>query len=294
MTGRKQGLLDRSDAEMQAFLEDAYDRFARPSFVENDPLRVVRAFAHRPDAEVIGLLTATIAWGQRTTIIANAERLVQLMEGTPHDFVMHAGHKELERMATFAHRTFNGTDLQFFIAALRNLYRVHGSLESAFLPACAGMGDDHATSDQPQPMNDWNALHGITLFRERFFSIPHPARSTKHVADPSRGSHAKRLNMFLRWMVRPADRGIDLGIWTRISPAQLMVPLDVHTGRVARELGLLHRKQDDRTSVEELTSALRRSDPADPVKYDIALFALGVNAGRTSTTGRPKQVSRHR
>lgn len=247
---------------LQLLLDNAHRRFATPDFVADDPLQVPRSFADRGHAEVIGFLTATIAWGQRRTIITNAQRLVQRMEHAPLDFVLHASPAELRPLDSFVHRTFNGTDLRYFIRALRHLYRTHGGLEEAFLPE--------------DPAAPWIAAEAIHRFKQRFFALPHPARTTKHVADPLKGSNAKRLNMYLRWMVRPATDGVDLGLWTRIPTAQLMVPLDVHTGRVARTLGLLQRTQDDWKAVEELTAALRRFDADDPVKYDLALFGLGV------------------
>ncbi len=247
--------------DLKELLDAAYARFAVPDFIADDPIQVPRAFHQRADAEVAGLLTATIAWGQRKTIIANAWKLVRLMDETPHDFVMNASTAELKRLDSFVHRTFNGTDARQFILGLRHLHRAHGGIEAGFLED--GRIDDMGAA--------------IARFKQRFFEPAHPARTRKHVADPSKGSNAKRINMYLRWMVRPADRGVDLGLWQRIKPADLMVPLDVHTGRVARELGLLCRKQDDWKSVIELTEMLRKLDPADPVKYDIALFAIGVD-----------------
>jgi uncharacterized protein (TIGR02757 family) len=255
-----------SPTTVRALLDEAYDRYACPAFIADDPIQIPRSFARPADAETIGFLTATIAWGQRRTIISNARKLAHLMDDAPNDFIRHASAQDLAPLSRFVHRTFNGTDLQYFVKALRHLYAEHGGLEAAFLP------HPHA--------GPWNAAAGIHLFKQRFFTPAHPARTTKHVADPGKGSNAKRINMFLRWMVRPNDRGVDLGLWKRISPAHLMVPLDVHTGRVGRELGLLTRTQDDWRAVEELTAALRALDPSDPVRYDIALFALGVEAGK--------------
>lgn len=251
------------DDAVREVLEAAYQRFAVPAFIADDPIQVPHSFGRREDAEVIGFLTATIAWGRRQTIIANAWRLARLMDMAPFDFVMHASDAELRRTAPFVHRTFNGTDLRHFLAGLRHLYAAHGGLEAAFLPA-----------DARAPLPPMERM--IALFRSRLLEPAHERRTEKHVADPLRGSNAKRINMFLRWMVRPADRGVDLGLWGKIPTCALHVPLDVHTGRVARGLGLLHRKQDDWKAVEELTAALRRYDPDDPVKYDIALFGLGV------------------
>lgn len=252
-------------ADLKTLLDEAYDRYARPGFIADDPIQVAHAFAHhRPDAETIGFLTATIAWGQRKTIISNAWELVRLFDEQPHDFILHASRSELDRVDRFVHRTFNGTDLRHFVLGLRHVYRTYGGIEEAFLL-------DGASG---------NMSAMIARFRQRFFEPEHQPRTGKHVADPSRGSNAKRINMYLRWMVRSNDRGVDLGLWERIPAAALYVPLDVHTGRVGRELGLLQRPQDDWKAVEELTTALRMFDAADPVKYDIALFGMGVEAGR--------------
>jgi len=246
--------------DTKALLDQAYERFARPEFIADDPIQIPRSFGTRADAETIGFLTATIAWGQRKTIIANARKLVDLMDRAPHDFILHAGPQDLQLLERFVHRTFNGTDLRHFVGGIRHLHHAYGGLEEAFL-------------DQGQ-LGDMASA--IARFKQRFFEPEHQVRTQKHVADPAKGSNAKRINMYLRWMVRPDDRGVDLGLWKRITPAQLMVPLDVHTGRVGRALGLLTRKQDDWRAVVELTDALRTMDPVDPVRYDIALFALGV------------------
>lgn len=251
----------RSPLPLKELLDEAYDRYARPEFIEDDPIHIPRSFARREDAETVGFLTATIAWGQRVTIINNARRLVRLMDDAPYDFVMNASGADLSRIDGFVHRTFNGTDARHFIAGLRHLYRAYRGIENAFL-------------DQDS-IGDMGAA--IARFKARFFEPLHQARTRKHVADPSKGSNAKRINMFLRWMVRPDDRGVDLGLWKRIPASALHVPLDVHTGRVARELGLLEREQDDWKSVVELTGQLREFDPLDPVKYDIALFGIGVD-----------------
>lgn len=250
--------------DLKEWLDAAYDQYARPDFIADDPIQVPRAFDQRADAESIGLLTALIAWGQRKTIIRNAWELVRLFDEHPHAFIMDASHQELDTLARFVHRTFNGSDLRHLVLGLRHLYRTYGGIEEAFL---AG----------PGPLAPMATM--IARFRQRLLEPPHPARLEKHLADPSRGSHAKRINMYLRWMVRPADRGVDLGLWKRIPPAALHMPLDVHTGRVARALGLLHRAKDDWKAVVEITDALRLFDPDDPVKYDIALFAAGVEAG---------------
>lgn len=276
-------------SQLKALLDEAYDRHAHPGFIDADPIHIPKRFADRADAEVIGFLTATIAWGQRKTIIANANKLVALFDERPHQFILHASDSEINTVERFVHRTFNGTDLRHFIFALRHLYTTYGGLEDAFLPEQprALRREPRANAAQLEASGSWLAASAIPLFKQRFFEIDHPARTRKHVADPAKGSNAKRINMFLRWMVRPADRGVDLGLWERITPAGLMVPLDVHTGRVARELGLLTRAQDDWKAVEELTAALRQFDPLDPVKYDIALFGIGVGeaASRKSASG---------
>ncbi|MBK6945574.1 MAG: TIGR02757 family protein [Flavobacteriales bacterium] len=257
-----------SIANTKDLLEEAYERYARPEFIENDPIQVPRTFSDRKNAEVIGFLTATIAWGQRKTIINNAWKLVELMDRTPHAFVMNATEQDLSTLDRFVHRTFNGVDLRHFILGLRHVYTRYGGLEDAFFPT--------PTKEKPMP---WSAPEGIALFKQRFFEPAHERRTQKHVADPAKGSNAKRINMYLRWMVRPNDRGIDMGHWKRIPTSALLVPLDVHTGRVGRDLGLLHRKQDDLKAVLELTERLREFDPVDPVRYDIALFGMGVDKG---------------
>ena len=247
--------------DLKVLLDEAYDRYARPEFITHDPIHIPRSFSEREDAETIGFLTATIAWGQRVTIINNAKKLVSLMDDAPHDFVMSATEVDLSRLDHFIHRTFNGIDARQFIRGLKHLYVEHGGIENAFLDN--GEVGDMGTA--------------IARFKSRFFEPEYLARTLKHVADPSKGSNAKRINMYLRWMVRPDDRGVDLGLWKKIPASALHVPLDVHTGRVARELGLLKRTQDDWKSVVELTGQLREFDPTDPVKYDIALFGIGVD-----------------
>lgn len=265
--------------EVKLLLDEAYERLARPDFIAEDPLQLPHAFTDRADAETIGFLTATIAWGQRKTIIRNAWELVRLFDEAPHDFILNASRKDLDRLDRFVHRTFNGVDLRHFVLGLRHLYRVYGGIEEAFVLDGGQGGDGGRGGGQAEDMATM-----IARFRSRFFEPEHQARTGKHVADPSRGSNTKRINMYLRWMIRPNDRGVDLGLWKRIPPSALHVPLDVHTGRVARELGLLGRAQDDWKSVVELTEQLRKLDPLDPIKYDIALFGLGVEGTRAHST----------
>ncbi len=247
-------------SDVKSFLEEKAARYQNPEFLTSDPIQVPHGFSLRQDIEISGFLTATIAWGNRLSIIRSASTMMDLMDRSPYDFVMHAGEKELNQVEDFVHRTFCGTDLRCFILALRHLYNTYGGMEPLF-----------ETYAEPT-----NLQKAITEVRRHFFEIPHPSRSEKHFSDPSRGSAAKRINMFLRWMVRPSTSGVDFGLWKRLKPAQLSCPLDVHSGKVARALGLLKRKQNDARAVAELDAALRRLDLEDPVKYDFALFGLGV------------------
>jgi len=248
--------------ELKEFLDEKADLYNRPSFIEHDPVSIPHRFSKKEDIEISGFLAATIAWGNRTMILRNANRLMELMDAAPYDFIMNFNTRDLARMDKFLHRTFNSEDLLYFLHALRNIYRKKGGLEAVFIK--------HKTSDSLQP-----AIHEL---KNVFFELPHSSRTEKHVSDPYKGSAAKKINMFLRWMVRNDDRGVDFGIWKSISPSVLSCPLDVHSGNIARQLGILTRKQNDAKAVEELDSALRSFDPADPVKYDFALFGLGVNA----------------
>ena len=206
--------------------------------------------------EISAFLSAIIAWGQRPTIIRNANELMRRMDFSPRDFILNHSKRDLRQFKNFKHRTFNYIDLEFFLKSLKNIYKRNKSLEDTF--------------------KGKTAKESICNFRKTFFSISHPARTRKHISNPETNSSAKRLNMFLRWMVRKDNRGVDFGIWKNISPKNLMCPLDVHSGNVARKLGLLTRKQNDWQSVEELTSRLKEFDSKDPVKYDFALFGLGV------------------
>lgn len=245
--------------ELKEFLDEKVDKYNRPHFVESDPVSIPRQFTKKEDIEIAGFLAATIAWGQRITIINNANRLIRLLDNSPHEFIINAKEKDLKRFEPFVHRTFNGTDLIFFIRSLKNIYLNQGGLQKAF-----------STKEKEDIL-----LNSITNFRDLFFSIPYPERTKKHVSNPMDNSSAKRLCMFLRWMARKDNCGVDFGIWS-IPSSELMCPLDVHSGNVARKLGLLKRTQNDWKAVEELTAALRKMDPKDPVKYDFALFGLGV------------------
>ena len=246
--------------KLRVFLDAKVQQYNKPFFIESDPISIPRKFAKKEDIEIAGFLTATISWGNRVSILKNALRLMDLLDNSPYDFVIHHQETDLKRMEAFVHRTFNASDLIVFITALKQLYHNENGLEGVF--------DTYKTADSLQP-----AIHQL---KQQFFNVPHLPRTRKHVSDPLAGSAAKRINMFLRWMVRSDDAGVDFGIWKTISPAILSCPLDVHSGNVARKLGLLHNKQNNAKAVYELDLALRKLDPHDPVKYDYALFGLGV------------------
>lgn len=245
--------------ELTDFLNEKVDKFNRRDFIGSDPIQIPHQFSKKEDIEIAGFLAATIAWGQRVTIINNANKMMKLMDQSPYEFIMNAKPKDLKRFEGFVHRTFNSEDAIFFMRSLQNIYKNHGGLEAVF--SSSGKKDV--------------LLHAITNFRNVFFSIPHAERTRKHVSNPMDNSSAKRLCMYLRWMARKDKRGVDFGIW-KLSPADLMCPLDIHSGNVARKLGLLKRTQNDWKAVEELTANLRKMDAKDPVKYDFALFGLGA------------------
>ena len=247
--------------ELKAYLEEKHHQYNCEGFIESDPIQIPKQFEDPRDIEIAGFLAATIAWGQRKTIISNMNKLLNQMGNTPYDFIMQVEEEDLEIFRNFKHRTFNGEDCIFFLRSLKNIYQHHNGIQSVFEETYLKTG---------------NIKESLRAFREIFFEIPYPPRTQKHVADITRKSSAKRLNMYLRWMVRRDDRGIDFGLWEKIPMSELYIPLDVHSGNVARKLGLLKRKQNDWQAVEELTEQLRKFDPLDPVKYDFALFGLGV------------------
>ena len=246
--------------DIKSFLDEKAALYNNPRFIESDPIQIPHRYQQKEDIEIAAFLTASIAWGNRKMIIKNASKMMELMGNAPYDFVMEHTESDLEKLGDFVHRTFNGIDLVHFVKALRHVYVNHHGLESVF--------KNHATKDSLQP-----AIH---QFKRIFFEIEHPVRTQKHISDPQNGSAAKRINMYLRWMVRRDAAGVDFGIWKSLSPSQLSCPLDVHSGSVARKLGLLSRKQNDARALAELDSNLRRLDAIDPVKYDFALFGLGV------------------
>lgn len=249
------------EKDLKAYLEDCVSLFNVPGFVENDPVGIPHRFSRLQDIEIAGFWVSAFSWGQRKSIIQSADSLLERMDGAPYDFILNHEEPDRKRFENFCHRTFQPLDTLYFLEFFQHYYRKHDSLEEAFsqfLPADA---------PHVEP-----ALMG---FHELFFSLPDaPQRTRKHVATPARKSTCKRLNMYLRWMVRRDEHGVDFGLWRKISPSQLLMPLDVHVERVARKLGLLQRKQTDWQAVLELTDALRRFDPEDPVKYDFALFGL--------------------
>lgn len=247
--------------EMKDFLELKYEQFNNPSFIEYDPVSIPHQYNLKQDIEISGFLTATIAWGRRDLIINSAKNLMEIMGNSPYDFIMNTRENGMNKIRDFYYRTFNGNDCRTFIDSLRNIYRSFNSMEDIM----AGYLE-----------NGYGWKEAITGLRKEFFSIPHPKRSLKHFADVSKGAAGKRLNMFFRWMVRDDGSGVDFGIWKSIDKSLLYIPLDFHTGKTSRELGLLSRKQDDWKAVEELTSVLIQFDENDPVKYDFSLFGLGI------------------
>ncbi len=250
-------------SELKEFLDTKVEQYNTTEFIESDPIQVPHLFSKKEDIEISAFLSATIAWGNRKSIIKNAKRMVELLDNSPYDFVLNHEESDLQRLEHFVHRTFNGLDFITFINGLQHIYKSHNGLESVF--------SKHITNNSLQ-----SSIH---YFKNCFFEIEHLQRTQKHISDPLKNSAAKRINMFLRWMVRNDKTGVDFGIWNSLSPALLSCPLDVHSGNVARKLGLLKRKQNDGKALAELDTALRKLDPNDPVKYDFALFGLGVFEG---------------
>jgi len=250
--------------EMKQFLEEKYLQYNNPTFISCDPISIPHMFSDKLNREIGGFLAATIAWGRRDLIIRSSNILIEKMGGDPYHFIISADEDDVERISCFVYRTFNGIDCKYFVSGLKKIYTSYSSMEDVILE---GMESGQSLRE------------GLDHLRKIFFSLPHVARNEKHFADVKGGAAGKRLNMFLRWMVRKDNRGVDLGIWKRIDPSMLYIPLDIHSGNTARKLGLLKRKMKDWKAVEELTGVLREFDPADPVKYDFALFGLGVFEG---------------
>ncbi len=246
--------------ELKEFLDEKADFYNNPNFIETDPIQIPHFFTVKEDIEIMGFLIATIAWGNRKSIINNGHKLIEIMGNSPLDFVQNYSENNKRLLSGFVHRTFNENDLHYFLISLQNIYKNEKGLEAAFAL--------NAEKDSLQ-----NSIHH---FKKAFFSLPHEERTKKHVSDPLKNSAAKRINMFLRWMVRKDTKGVDFGIWNSLNPSQLSCPLDVHSGNIARKLELLKRKQNDGKALNLLDKKLRTLDSKDPVKYDFALFGLGA------------------
>ena len=249
-----------TNKELQEFLDEKVVQYNNPKFIDSDPIQIPHLFSKKEDIEIAAFLTATISWGNRKMIIRNASKMMQLLDNSPYDFVINHQKKDLESLDGFVHRTFNSIDLQQFITSLKHIYSNHKGLENVL-----SIENDNVTYK--------NAIHHL---KQVFFEVSHQQRTQKHISDPLKNSAAKRINMFLRWMVRNDLKGVDFGIWKSHNSAHLSCPLDVHSGNVARKLNLLTRKQNDWKALAELDKNLRILDKSDPVKYDFALFGLGV------------------
>ncbi len=249
--------------DLKGFLDQKVDQYNRPGFITLDPISIPHRFSKKEDIEITGFIAAILAWGQRKTIINKCLELFQLMDNDPHQFMIHHTEGDLKPFLNFKHRTFNDIDTLYFIHFFAWFYRTHSSLEEAFLIGQKG---------------DQDSMYEILVqFHEFFFSLSEaPQRTKKHIATPKRKAACKRINMFLRWMVRSDSKGVDFGLWKNIKPSQLICPCDLHVDRVGRKLGLITRKQTDWQTAVELTDRLREFDSEDPVKYDFALFGLGI------------------
>lgn len=247
--------------ELKSFLDEKFEKYNNRTFIESDPVQIPHLFSITEDIEISAFLASTIAWGKREMIIKNATRLCEYMDYAPYDFIVNAKEKDFERFKHFTHRTFNGEDSIFFLKSLRNIYINHNGLKSIFEDAYTKSG---------------KIEDAIYHFRKIFFTPVHLDRTEKHVSDITKNSAAKRINLFLRWMIRKDKCKIDFGLWDKIPASKLYLPLDLHTSNVSRKLGLLQRKQNDWKAVLEVTEALRKFDVNDPVKYDYALFGLGI------------------
>ena len=285
---------------LKGFLDAKVEQYNVPGFIENDPIVIPHQFSAKQDIEIMGFFASILAWGQRKTIINKCRELIERMDNAPFDFIKNHQEADLQALLGFKHRTFNDTDLLYFVHFFQNHYKTFDSLEDALLPSRTGVFHEHSFREEfmeevsirgdeielassacylneLQPKGE-RIETALNHFRKYFFSLPDsPQRTVKHVSAPSQKSTCKRLNMFLRWMVRKDNKGVDFGIWNRINPSQLICPCDLHVERVARKLGLITRRQVDWQTAVELTQHLRDFDPLDPVKYDFALFGLGID-----------------
>ncbi len=253
--------MNLSKAELHDFLETKYNQYNNPDFIKTDPIQIPHAFAKQSDIEISAFITATIAWGKREMIIRNANKITQAMGNSPYEFTVNYSDNDFKYIANTGHRTFKPEDLHFFLKALQDIYLNHGGLQKIFYQGF---------------QETQNIFDTITLFRDIFLETPHQQRSEKHIANPKKNSAAKRINMFLMWMVRNDKRGVHFGLWDKIPTSALIIPMDVHCGNTARMLNLITRKQNDRKSATQLTENLKEFDPNDPVKYDFALFGTGI------------------
>ena len=246
--------------DLKDFLDEKSYQYESLEFIKDDPILIPHSFTKKEDIEISGFITSVISWGNRKSIINSAKKIIEFMDYSPFDFILNHTNKDLYKEKESIHRTFNSTDLNYFIVSLKRIYKDYNGLEDILSNNSNG--------------NDLQKR--ISTFKEIFFSLDHPTRTRKHLPSPIDGSSAKRFNMFLRWMVRSNEKGVDFGLWNKIDKSELSLPLDVHTGRIARLLGLLKRNTNDSKAVEEINLKLREMDPKDPVKYDFALFGLGV------------------
>jgi uncharacterized protein (TIGR02757 family) len=270
---------------IKIFLDSKVAQYNRPEFIPNDPVSIPHLFTKKQDIEIMGLWASVLAWGQRVTIINKCRELITLIDGAPYDFIMNHEETDLKKLLHFKHRTFNDVDTLYFISFFKHHYSIHDSLETAFIPPNNASLSVILSDSEGSSTSDINAnpSHSKTIeiylnhFRSYFISTPNfPNRTKKHISSPAQKSTCKRLNMFLRWMVRKDNCGVDFGIWNQIKPVDLICPCDLHVDRVARKLNLITRKQTDWETALELTDRLREFDPVDPVKYDFALFGLGI------------------
>lgn len=252
-----------TEIELKEFLDEKYRQYNTPEFIESDPIQIPHSFSQREDIEISGFLASTIAWGNRKMIVRNAHRMMEIMGNIPYDFVMNFNAKNAEDFPPFVHRTFQNQDFQYCVASLQNIYRNYGGLKAVF-------------EDNFRKTN--SIKETLINFRKVFFECDFPLRTGKHIADVARGAAGKRLNMYLMWLCRKDKSGVHFGLWD-IPSSALMLPLDTHTASTGRKLGLITRRANDWKTVEEITANLRNLDPEDPVKYDFALFGLGIFEG---------------